>query len=60
MTSWLILAGGRICAGILAWLLGIGGGFVIVSLLVALGYPFTQAVATSSLVIILSSSTGSF
>ncbi|MEM7591578.1 MAG: sulfite exporter TauE/SafE family protein [Cyanobacteria bacterium P01_A01_bin.83] len=60
MTSWLILAGGGIGAGILAGLLGIGGGFVIVSLMSALGYPFTQAVATSSLVIILSSSTGSF
>ncbi len=60
MESWLVLAGGGICAGILAGLLGIGGGFVIVSLLVALGYPFPQAVATSSLVIIMSSSTGSF
>ncbi|MEM8721339.1 MAG: sulfite exporter TauE/SafE family protein [Cyanobacteria bacterium P01_G01_bin.39] len=60
MISWLILAGGGIGAGILAGLLGIGGGFVIVSLMSALGYPFTQAVATSSLVIILSSSTGSF
>lgn len=60
MEIWLVLAGGGICAGILAGLLGIGGGFVIVSLLVALGYPFPQAVATSSLVIIMSSSTGSF
>ncbi|MGB5634519.1 MAG: sulfite exporter TauE/SafE family protein [Waterburya sp.] len=60
MVSWLILAGGGIGAGILAGLLGIGGGLVIVSLLVALGYPFAQAVATSSLVIIMSSSTGSF
>lgn len=60
MEIWLILAGGGVCAGILAGLLGIGGGFIIVSLLVALDYPFAQAVATSSLVIIMSSSTGSF
>lgn len=60
MTSWLILIGGGVFAGILAGILGIGGGFIIVSLLIALGYPFTQAVATSSLVIIMSSSTGSF
>ena len=60
MTSWLILAGGGVFAGILSGLLGIGGGFIIVSLLVALSYPFPQAVATSSLVIIMSSTTGSF
>ena len=58
--SWLILAGGGVFAGVLAGILGIGGGFIIVSLLIALGYPFTQAVATSSLVIIMSSSAGSF
>lgn len=57
---WLILAGGGLFAGVLAGILGIGGGFVIVSLLIALGYPFTQSVATSSLVIIMSSSAGSF
>lgn len=58
--SWLILAGGGLVAGILAGILGIGGGFIIVSLLIALNYPFPQAVATSSLVIIMSSSAGSF
>lgn len=58
--DWLILAGGGVFSGILSGLLGIGGGFIIVSLLVALGYPPIQAVATSSLVIVLSSSTGSF
>jgi len=58
--DWLILAVGGIFSGILSGLLGIGGGFIIVSLLVALGYPPIQAVATSSLVIVLSSSTGSF
>ena len=58
--SWLILAVGGVFAGILAGILGIGGGFIIVSLMIALGYPFTQAIATSSLVIIMSSSAGSF
>lgn len=58
--SWLILAGGGLVAGVMAGILGIGGGFIIVSLLIALNYPFPQAVATSSLVIIMSSSAGSF
>ncbi len=58
--SWLILAASGIFSGVLSGLLGIGGGFIIVSLLVTLGYPPIQAVATSSLVIVLSSSTGSF
>jgi uncharacterized protein len=57
---WLILAGGGLFAGILAGVLGVGGGFIIVSLLIALNYPFPQAIATSSLVIIMSSSAGSF
>ena len=58
--DWLFLAVSGIFSGVLSGLLGIGGGFIIVSLLVALGYPPIQAVATSSLVIVLSSSTGSF
>ena len=58
--SWLILVGGGVFSGILAGILGIGGGFIIVSLLIALGYPFTQAIATSSLVIIMNSSAGSY
>jgi uncharacterized protein len=57
---WLILAGGGFFAGILAGILGVGGGFIIVSLLIALNYPFPQAIATSSLVITMSSSAGSF
>jgi uncharacterized protein len=57
---WLILAGGGLLAGVLAGVLGIGGGFIIVSLLIALNYPFPQAIATSSLVIIMSSSAGSY
>ena len=58
--SWLILAAGGLFAGVLAGILGIGGGFIIVSLLDVLGFPFTQAIATSSFVIIMSSSAGSF
>ncbi|MEL6495130.1 MAG: sulfite exporter TauE/SafE family protein [Cyanobacteria bacterium J06623_7] len=58
--SWLILAVSGVFSGILAGILGIGGGFIIVSLLIALNYPFTQAIATSSLVIIMSSSAGSY
>ncbi|MEN9565056.1 MAG: hypothetical protein RLZZ69_252 [Cyanobacteriota bacterium] len=58
--SWLILAGGGLIAGVLAGILGIGGGLIIVSLLIALNYPFPQAVATSTLVIIMNSSAGSF
>lgn len=60
MENWLFLGFGGVFSGILAGILGIGGGFIIVSLMVALGYPPIQAVATSSLVIIMSSSTGSF
>ncbi len=60
MENWLILAVGGVFSGILAGILGIGGGFIIVSLMVALSYPPIQAVATSSLVIIMSSTTGSF
>ena len=58
--NWLILAIAGVFSGVLSGLLGIGGGFIIVSFLVALGYAPIQAVATSSLVIVLSSSTGSF
>lgn len=47
-------------AGILAGLLGIGGGTVLVPILVTLGYAPIQAVATSSLAIIVTSSSGSY
>ena len=53
MENWLVLAVGGVFSGILAGILGIGGGFIIVSLMVALSYPPIQAVATSSLVIII-------
>ena len=50
-TNLFILALGGLCAGILAGFLGIGGGVVMVTLLVALGYEPIQAVATSALAI---------
>jgi hypothetical protein len=53
----LILSG--LFAGILAGLLGIGGGTVMVPILLALGYAPIQAVATSSLAIIVTSLSGS-
>lgn len=57
--SLLILASGGFLSGILSGLLGIGGGFIVVSLLVALGYTPIQAIATSTLVIVMSSISGS-
>lgn len=51
--------GAGLFAGILAGLLGIGGGTVLVPILVALGYAPIQAVATSSLAIIITSLSGS-
>lgn len=45
---WLILSGGGLFSGILAGLLGIGGGTILVPLLVAIGYVPVKAAATSS------------
>ncbi|MEM8642398.1 MAG: sulfite exporter TauE/SafE family protein [Cyanobacteria bacterium P01_G01_bin.54] len=45
-------------AGLLSGLLGIGGGTVMVPLLVAVGYPYNQAVATSSLAIVITALSG--
>ncbi len=58
--SLLILASGGFLSGILAGLLGIGGGFVTVSLLISLGYTPIQAIATSTLVIVITSISGTF
>jgi uncharacterized protein len=56
---WVLLAAGGLIGGILAGFLGIGGGTVLVPLLVALGYTPVQAVATSSLAILITSISGS-
>lgn len=57
-TNSLIFASAGIFAGILAGFLGIGGGTVLVPLLVALGYQPVQAVATSSLSIVITATSG--
>ncbi|MBE9118788.1 sulfite exporter TauE/SafE family protein [Lusitaniella coriacea LEGE 07157] len=54
----LILAVGGLISGLLAGLLGIGGGVVLVPILVSLNYEPVQATATSSLAIILTSLSG--
>jgi hypothetical protein len=54
---WLI-AGGGLFAGLMAGFLGIGGGVILVPLITALGYSPVEAVATSSLAIILTASSG--
>ncbi|MGQ4646268.1 TSUP family transporter [Lyngbya aestuarii] len=58
-TSLLIFASAGLFAGILAGFLGIGGGTVLVPLLVALGYQPVQAVATSTLSILITATSGS-
>ncbi|RME46491.1 MAG: sulfite exporter TauE/SafE family protein [Chloroflexi bacterium] len=55
-TIWGALLG--IGIGFIAGLLGIGGGFLIVPLLMAMGYPTKLAAATSAFVVVFSSVTG--
>jgi uncharacterized membrane protein YfcA len=57
--NWLYLAVGGVISGLLAGLLGIGGGILLVPLLRTLGYNYPHAVATSSLAIVLTSTSGS-
>jgi uncharacterized membrane protein YfcA len=54
-----LLALGGLFSGILAGFLGIGGGVVLVPMLVAFGYIPVQAVATSSVAILVTSTAGS-
>ena len=44
--------------GVIAGMLGLGGGFLIVPLLIALGYPTKRAAATSAFVVVFSSFSG--
>lgn len=57
--NWLVFVGCGLFSGSLAGLLGIGGGSVLVPIIVALGFPPIQAVATSSLAIFITSLSGS-
>ena len=57
--SILLLTSLGIVVGLLAGLLGIGGGLLMVPLLVAQGYPPLQAIATSSAAIVLTAISGS-
>lgn len=57
--SWILVASG-IFSGLLAGLLGIGGGTVLVPILITMGYSYAQSVATSSLAIVITSLSGSF
>lgn len=54
----LLLLGGLV-SGILAGVLGIGGGSILVPLMVAVGFTPIQAIGTSSLAILLTSLSGS-
>lgn len=59
LTHLFTLAGAGLFSGILAGLLGIGGGTVLVPILLAMNYTPLQAVATSSLAIVITSISGS-
>jgi uncharacterized protein len=58
-TNWLLLVIGGLFSGVLAGFLGIGGGTVLVPLQVTLGYTPVQAIATSSLAILMTAISGS-
>ena len=58
--NWLILAAGGLSSGLLAGLLGVGGGVILVPILVTLGYAPVQSAATSSLAIVMTSLSGSW
>ncbi len=53
-----LMAVGGLFIGMIAGLLGIGGGFLFVPLMLAIGYPTKEAAATSAFVVIFSSFSG--
>ncbi len=55
----LIFAGCGLLAGLLSGVLGIGGGIVLVPIIKTLGYAPVEAVATSSMAIVMTSVSGS-
>lgn len=57
-TRALITAASGLFIGFIAGLLGIGGGFLFVPVLIAIGYPTKIAAATSSFVVVFSSFSG--
>ena len=59
LANLLLLGGGGFLSGIIAGILGIGGGTILVPLIVTLGYLPVQAVATSSLAIVMTATSGS-
>ncbi len=57
-TRLVVMAGAGFFIGFLAGLLGVGGGFLFVPLMLVLGYPTKRAAATSAFVVIFSSFSG--
>ncbi len=53
-----LMAVGGFFIGLIAGLLGVGGGFLFVPMMIAMGYPTKKAAATSAFVVIFSSFSG--
>ncbi|NDY42980.1 sulfite exporter TauE/SafE family protein [Dissulfurirhabdus thermomarina] len=53
-----LMGAGGFGVGMIAGLLGIGGGFLFVPMMLAMGYPTKQAAATSAFVVVFSSFSG--
>ena len=57
-SRYLLMGSGGFIIGMIAGLLGVGGGFLFVPMMLAMGYPTKRAAATSSFVVIFSSFSG--